>query len=182
MKKIKLPYCKCGCGKRVKLRKDGTYGGAVFRRGHNNKKSSSKNAHNRFKKGNKHGKGRPCGSRNKITLAAENIFENEAGTIARQAVDMAMNGHPQMIKLILERVVPIKKSLPVKIQLPQIDSLESASSAMRSIIEEVAAGTISPLDGETISRTIYRTQNSIQVSDLELRLQDLEDKLSDPPS
>lgn len=177
MKRIeKLPYCQCGCGKRV------AKAGNQFLLGHNNKKgnkdSSSKNAHSRFKKGNSYGKGRPQGSRNKCTIAAENLFEEESGAIARQAVEMALNGHPQMIKLIMERVVPIKKSSPIKNLegMPSVDTVESAGEAAEFILQSIASGKVSPLDGEILSRVLDKRLHALQITEIEDELKALKEK------
>jgi len=172
----KLPFCKCGCGKRV------TKEGNKFLLGHNNKKgnkdSSSKNTHSRFQAGNKYGRGRPCGSKNKVTIAAENIFEEESGAIARQAVEMALNGHPQMIKLIMERVVPIKKSSPVKLDgMPIVDTVESAGEAAEFILQSIASGKVSPLDGEILSRVLDKRLHALQITEIERELKELKEKL-----
>ena len=174
-RKKKLPLCKCGCGKKVsKL-------GNKYIRGHNAKKgnpdSPSNNGH--FKKGNTHGKnGRPQGSRNRVTIAAENIFEAESGTIARQAVEMALSGHPQMIKLILERVVPIKKSSTIKLKgLPQVTDVKSAGNAAQFIFDSIVNGTVSPLDGEILSRVLDKRIHSLQITEIEEELNRLKEKM-----
>lgn len=173
-KRTKLPLCLCGCGKTV------TKIGNKYIRGHNAKKgnpdSPSNNGH--FKAGNTHGRGRPQGSRNRVTIAAENIFEAESGTIARQAVEMALNGHPQMIKLVLERVVPIKKSSTIKLKgMPQITDVKSAGEAAQHIFDSIANGAISPLDGEILSRVLDKRLHSLQITDIEEELERLKEKL-----
>lgn len=152
--------------------------------GHNNKKgnqdSSSNNETSRFKPGNKFGKGRPQGSKNKVSIAAENLFESESGAIARQAVKMAMNGHPQMIKLVLERTVPIKKSSPIKLEgMPVVDSVESAGQAAEFLLQSIASGMISPLDGEILSRVLDKRLHSLQLTEIEKELQALKERLAE---
>jgi hypothetical protein len=50
--------------------------------------------------------GRPPGSRNKATILAETIFQGEAETIIRLAIDKAKEGDMTAIRLCLERVYP----------------------------------------------------------------------------
>ena len=173
----KLPLCQCGCGKRVVKRNN------KFILGHNNKKgnldSSSKNGHSRFKNGNTYSKGRPQGSKNKCTIAAENLFEEESGTIARQAVEMALNGHPQMIKMIMERVVPIKKSASIKLEgMPTITDVSSAGEAAQHILDSITNGTISPLDGEILSRVLDKRLHALQITEIEEELKALRERLA----
>jgi hypothetical protein len=178
-KKIPVaPLCECGCGKRV-IRAENK-----FLLGHNNKKgnqdSSSKNDHSRFEPGNSYGKGRPCGSKNKVTVAAENLFEEESGAIARRAVEMALSGHPQMIKMVMERVVPIKKSSPVKLEgMPTVDTVESAGEAAEFILQSIASGKVSPLDGEILSRVLDKRLHALQITEIERELKTLQEKFID---
>ncbi|WDP92303.1 MAG: hypothetical protein HUN04_22295 [Desulfobacter sp.] len=176
------PLCKCGCGQHVKRSKaTGKWNRFVL--GHNNKKtayekSESKNRPHRFHKKNKFGKGRPKGSKNKCTIAAENIFEEESGAIARQAVDMALNGHPQMIKLIMERTVSIKKSSAIKLDgMPKIDSVESAGKAAEFILQSIATGRVSPLEGEILSRVLDKRLHSLQITEIEQELKMIKEKI-----
>lgn len=174
------PLCLCGCGEKLKRNRSGNF--PRFIRGHNSKLdcSPSNNGHStRFKIGNQQGKGRPKGSRNRVSLAAENIFENEAGTIARRAVDMALSGDRAMIKLVIERCVPVKKSVPVRLpDLPAINSVADGPKLTAFVLDAIASGKISPVVGETISRSCERHLKALQVGDLEARLEELEQQLT----
>ena len=48
--------------------------------------------------------GRPAGSRNKLTLAVEKLFEDDAETIAKKAIEMAKSGDTALIRLCLGRL------------------------------------------------------------------------------
>ena len=179
--KPETPLCACGCGQPVKKARNGSYNAYV--RGHNTSNAcTSKPSNNgntgRFKPGNTYGKGRPQGSRNKATVAAANIFENEAGTIARRAVDMALDGNSAMVKLIIERILPVKRSVPVKLpDMPVVTGVADGSKLTAYVLNEVAKGRLSPVDAEVVSRSCERHLRALQVSDLESRLAALEAKL-----
>src|SRR4051812_48104031 len=59
-----------------------------------------------FQPGNQHGKGRPPGSRNKATLALQELLNNEGEVILRKTIDLAMTGNAMAQKLCLERLIP----------------------------------------------------------------------------
>ena len=174
-------FCACGCGQPVKKHRDGSF--PSFLVGHNPSNTGTTEPSNngnsgRFQPGNKCGKGRPQGSRNKATVAAANIFENEAGTIARHAVDMALEGNTAMVKLIVERILPVKRSVPVKLpDMPTVTSIADASELTGYVLDAVAKGDLSPVDAEIVSRSCERHLRALQVSDLEPRLAVLESKL-----
>jgi len=113
-----------------------------------------------------------------VTIAAENILESEAGTIARKAVDMALNGNTAMVKLIMERVMPVKRSAPIKLpDMPSVNSVADAAKLTHFVLDAVATGKLSPVDAEVVSRSCERHLRALQVSDLEQRLSDLEERL-----
>ena len=169
------PKCACGCGQSTQKGTNGQWN--EFLLGHNARVKSSSN-NGEFKQGNKHGKGRPKGSRNKVTIAAENIFEAESEAIARKAIKMAQEGNPAMIRLILERLVPIKKSAPIKLKGLPIATKGSEVPKMTSfIIDAIATGKISPIDGEALSRIAEKHMEALKGGDLEARVAVLEERL-----
>ena len=180
---IKNPLCGCGCGKPVKKRRGGTYN--AFLVGHNTKHSnatsSSANVHfNRFKSGNKFGKGRPVGSKNGVTLAAENLIQGEGEALSRKLIELALDGNVACLKTAIERLVPVCKSKPIVLtDLPRIESIADASVLTGFVLDAVAEGRISPVEGEILSRSCERHINALEVRDLEHRLANIESKMND---
>jgi hypothetical protein len=56
--------------------------------------------------GNKFSKGRPAGSRNKVSIAAMNLLKDEEEALSRKAIDSALNGNTQMLQFCLSRLLP----------------------------------------------------------------------------
>ena len=76
----------------------------------------------RFEKGQSgNPAGRPPGSRNKATILAESIFEGEAESIIRMAIDKAREGDITAIRLCLDRVFP-RMRMGVKMLVSFFDS------------------------------------------------------------
>lgn len=168
LKRPAPPKCACGCGQSTQRGSNGQWN--EFLLGHNARIQSSSN-NGRFKQGNKHGKGRPAGSKNKVTIAAENVFEAESGAIARKATNMALKGNPAMIKLVMERIVPIRKSSPVKLKGLPIPTKASEVPKMTSfLLKAIATGKISPIDGEALSRVADKHTEALKVNEMEARL------------
>src|SRR4051812_10571270 len=55
-----------------------------------------------FLPGNKHGKGRPAGSRNKATIALQELLDGEGASITRKAIALAKAGNEMALRLCLE--------------------------------------------------------------------------------
>ncbi len=62
--------------------------------------------------------GKPKGTRNRSTLAAEALLEGEAAALTRKAVDIAKGGDVAALGLCIERLVPPREDRPVRFSLP----------------------------------------------------------------
>src|SRR4051794_31872211 len=66
--------------------------------------------------------GRPPGARHKATLAIEALLEGEAEAIGRKCVDLALGGDTLALRLVLERIAPVRRGRPVCFALPPLDA------------------------------------------------------------
>src|SRR5690348_14063439 len=82
--------------------------------------------------------GRPPGSRNRATVAAEALLEGEAQALTRKAIELALEGDTTALRLCLERIVPQRKSRTVAFDTPRIDRVEDLAGAIGSIFQAVA--------------------------------------------
>ncbi len=180
---IEIPCCGCGCGQPTKKSRRGTYNS--YRQGHNSKNMSasqtSKNQHPRqFQPGNKLGKGRPVGSRNAVTIATENLIQGEGEALTRKLIELALAGNVACLKTAIERIVPVCKSKPVNLpDMPRIQSIADASALTGFVIDAVADGRVSPVEGEILSRSCERHLKALEVRDLEQRIVELEQQMSE---
>lgn len=132
----------------------------------------------RFKKGQSgNPRGKPKGSRNKSTLAAEALLEDSLEKICRRIEEEALNGNMQAAKMILERFLPPRKDRLIRIDLPEIKTYEDILSASNLVLSAVCKGKISPSEGETLSRAIALHAQTLEASELEQRLQTIESKM-----
>lgn len=175
----KAPTCQCGCNQPTKKNRSGHYNSFIL--GHNSKLPDNAGEGTRWRSGQSgNPQGCKTGSRHRVTKCAENIFEEQSSAISERAVAMALDGHAGMIKMILERLVPVKKSVPIRLpDLPKVNSVSDVSKLTGYILQAVADGRLSPVDGETVSRAAQRHGQALQVGELEVRLAELEKSLLD---
>ncbi|RLQ89318.1 hypothetical protein [Notoacmeibacter ruber] len=119
--------------------------------------------------------GRPKGSRNKATLAAETLLEGEAEELTRKAIELAKNGDTTALRLCLERVVPVRKGVVIAFDMPPLNGLGTISEVASSIISTVAEGTLSPEEGQALIGMIESYRRTLEASDLEQRIKALEE-------
>lgn len=118
--------------------------------------------------------GRPKGSRNKATLAVQALLEGEAEAITRKAIESAKSGDMQAIKLVLERLLPPRKDSPIEVELPELQQTSDVPHIMATILGAVSSGQITPSEGQALSAMVEHCRKSIELHELEQRIEALE--------
>jgi hypothetical protein len=122
-----------------------------------------------FAKGNP---GRPSGSKNKTTLIAASLLEDEAEELIRTAIELAKAGDKDMLKFLLGRVLP--KERAIRLDLPSVDSAAEAVDALASVTAAVSTGEITPSEGAALGSLIGSCSRTIDVAELEAEIDRLE--------
>lgn len=118
-------------------------------------------------------KGRPQGVRNKTTMAALALLEGEAEALTRKAIETALCGDLQALRLCLERILPPLKSqfAPVFLELPKTQTLADTAEA---IIHAAANGDLAPDVAAQLVSAVGTLSRVIEVDELKDRLAALE--------
>lgn len=98
----------------------------------------------KFKKGQSGNlNGRPLGSINKRTKLVE-LLEPHADALVNKAVELALSGDTNALRLCIERLIPKAKSDDLNVMVPNIASLQTTNSAMLAyeIIKNLAGSVI----------------------------------------
>ena len=122
-------------------------------------------------------KGRPQGSRNASTMAAEKLMEGEAEAITQKCVDMAMDGDPTALRLCLSRLLPIKRERTILIDLPPLEGSHDSLKAIGSVLEAVGSGALTPSEGQILASLLEAHRRTFEVEELEHRIEALESQL-----
>jgi hypothetical protein len=128
----------------------------------------------RFLPGNRYGKGRPNGSRNRATIALQSLLEDEGEGIARKAVELALAGDTTALRLVMERLIPPTRERRLRLNLPQVDKPESITAAIGVVLAAVADGTITPSEGQTVAALLEAQRKNIETLLLEARIAAIE--------
>ena len=124
--------------------------------------------------------GRPLGSRHKTTLAVEALLDGEAEGLTRKAVDMAMAGDTTALRLCIERVAPVRKGRPVKIDFGPLDGSSGLAGAMSAIIASMGRGELSPEEAQSMAGVIDAAGAAYERRELEKRIEALESGKDEP--
>ncbi|MDF1613657.1 DUF5681 domain-containing protein [Desulfurivibrio dismutans] len=140
-------------------------------------KAESETAPHLFKPGQSgNPKGRPKGSRNKATLAALELLEGELEGLTRKAVELALNGDIQALRLCIERLVPVAKEKAVKLRLPKITASRELSELTGAILEAVSIGDLMPGEAATLARVVSDHAKVLELTEIEARLTEIENR------
>ena len=120
--------------------------------------------------------GRPKGSRNKATLAAQELLDGEAEALSRKAIELAMDGDTVALRLCLERIAPPRKDAPVSFALPEMETAGDALTAVNHIVQAVANGELTPSEATKLAGLIETFRKTAETNDLERRITKLEEK------
>ena len=127
-----------------------------------------------FEPGNKYGKGRPEGSRNKATLALEALINGEGEDIVRTIVEDAKNGNSVYGKALLDRLVPPRKSAPTPINIPPVNNAADLETALIKVVNDMSSGEITPDEAQAITGVIANHIKLHEALKLEERLKEVE--------
>jgi hypothetical protein len=144
-----------------------------------NEPKDRKATNSRFAKGTSgNPAGRPPGSRNRATLLMEALFEGEAEQLTRKAIELAMAGDINAMRLCLDRLLPARKDRPIHLSLPPVSDLVQVSSTMSIVVEAIGSGSITPSEGETLANVLAIQKDVLTSGSLEIRVALLEQRVS----
>ena len=128
-----------------------------------------------FPKGNP---GRPRGARHKATLAIEALLEGEAEAVGRKCIEMALDGDSTALRLVMERISPVRKGRPVQLSLPAINACADLPGAIGTVISAMSNGEVTPEEALTIANTIEAKRRMIEAKRRMIETVELEQRIA----
>ncbi len=123
------------------------------------------------------GSGRKPGQRYKATMMAQMLIDGAADRVINKLIELAEGGDTTALKVVTDRICPPRKGTPIHIDLPTIDSAESAKQAITIIIESQAAGEITSDEADGLLRSVRAWVDANAVSELEAKVNALTEAL-----
>jgi len=135
-----------------------------------------------FLPGNRHGKGRPAGSRNKATIALQELLDGEGAAITRKAIELATAGNERALRLCLERLIPPCRERRVRLTLPlDLTTAGDVSSALAAILGAVAQGGITPGEAVQLANVVEVCRKSMETEEFDRRLTEIDNREKQRP-
>src|SRR5207247_10941318 len=96
--------------------------------------------------------GRPRGCCDHVNRAARLLLAGEGEALTRKAVELALGGDPNALRLCLERIVGPYRERAVEFTMPPIRNAADLAGAMAAVAEATAQGRVTPRDAVELGR------------------------------
>jgi len=128
-----------------------------------------------FQPGNKYGRGRPPGSRNKIVRVCQDTLDSHAETLTKKCLYLAFQGNPTAMRLCMERLMPARRQRALHFKLPPVKTMAEVAAASELVVSGVARGQLTPAEGQAFSGMLEGRRRMIETEELDQRIRALED-------
>jgi hypothetical protein len=123
--------------------------------------------------------GRPQGSRHTVSILLDNLLSEEAVTLTKKAIKMALAGDGQTLRALMDKLLPNRKDSPISIKLPKIGSTIDLSKLTSSLLSAVGDGQMTPSEAAGVARLVEAHAKAIELAELDARLTELEKHLDE---
>ena len=127
-----------------------------------------------FQPGNKYGRGRPPGSRNRISRVCQDTLESYAEPLTKKCLSLAIQGNPTALRLCMERLLPARRHRTLQFKLPPLKTLADLDAASELVMSGVGRGQLTPGEAQDLSRLLEDRRRVLETQDLEQRIRALE--------
>jgi hypothetical protein len=132
-----------------------------------------------FQPGNQFGRGRPKGSPNKKTQAAQQLFEQHSPTIMALAINRCREDR-QMLRMFASNLVPKRRGGTVNLGGLALDTLEDLNRASAAVLKKAISGKIAREEALEICSMIETRRRVLETQDVDRRLRTVMENLPAP--
>ena len=126
-----------------------------------------------FEPGNKHGRGRPKGSRNKGFFQAHKLFQQHAEPVMAKGLAGALQADSRLQHLYIKQI-NAHFDPSAKLKSPAIRTTADLNQAVDIVVNALAAGKITPARCSALLSGLSKKANIMELHEVAERLQRLE--------
>ena len=104
-------------------------------------------------------------------------MDGDASAITKKAIELAKAGDMTAIRLCLERILPPRKTRPMRVSVPKIEQSEDILKAVNSILSAMASGKITTDEADALLRTVEIARRAMETDELHGELDKLQARL-----
>ena len=128
----------------------------------------------RFAKGNQFSTGRQPGSRNKSTIELDGLATQSTEKLIGIVQGLAEDGDMRAASILLARTWPHRRSRPVTLDLPAVDTVGGLVQAQAALVAAMSRGEVTPDEAAAVGNVLEIQRRVLETHDHERRLQELE--------
>jgi hypothetical protein len=119
-------------------------------------------------------RGKRPGSRNRASVVLDKMLADDGADVVQAVLAAVKGGDMQAARLVLDRIVPVRKGRPIRLDLPTIESAADVLTALSSTVAAMAEGEITPDEATVVAGVLETKRKAIETVELEARLARLE--------
>jgi hypothetical protein len=97
-------------------------------------------------------------------------LESEAENITRRLIEKAMEGDMAAIRLVIERLIPPAKDMPLNVDIPAISKASDIQPAMNQFFNLMASGDLSLSEFGRMVKALGEASKIAEMTEFEQRL------------
>jgi hypothetical protein len=101
------------------------------------------------------------------------MLDAEAPNIIRTAIDGALVANPMMLKLCVERLLPVRKERAVPLDLPKIERSQDVPAASSAIVAAMGEGTLSVIEAKMHLEVLEMHKRTLEMAEYKKRLEEM---------
>jgi Family of unknown function (DUF5681) len=123
--------------------------------------------------------GKPKGARNRATMLAEKLMQDDVEGIVNAVLTAARAGDMAAARMILDRIAPTRKGRPVEFELPTIETTSDLVPTIEAVVSAMAAGELTPDEASAVAAVIDAKRRAFETIDIERRIAAMEQRERD---
>ncbi|HEY7334342.1 MAG TPA: hypothetical protein VH639_05630 [Bryobacteraceae bacterium] len=127
-----------------------------------------------FQPGNKFGRGRPKGSRNKQTLELQKLIDEHGPKLLGKAMAEAAKGDASLLRLFAKHALDRTKDHLRPIGPLATGTIQEVTKSQQIIIDDVISGALTHFQGMRMLEMVEHRRKAIETQDLAERMDALE--------
>jgi len=131
-----------------------------------------------FKPGNKLGRGRPPGSRNKRTLTVQQKLDENSPAILDKMIALALQGNVPILRAPAGHIMTRSSEMPSKTGPLPMGTIDGIAQTTEATLKRVSAGKTTPDQAEQILKWAEARRKIIETQELAKRVNAVEQSLT----
>jgi hypothetical protein len=110
----------------------------------------------------------------------ERLAEDKAEQLTQKWLELAEAGDVTCLRMVLDRIWPVRKGQPLQVDLPQIKTADDLRAGFASLLTSIGEGRLTTDEVNAVCSVLDRAIRIVEIGGLDKRLEALEQKLEPP--